>query len=120
MRKGEHLLQVSCVKYFRLKYPKHIIYAIPNGGARNIVVATNLKAEGVLSGIPDLHVPIARGGYHSLYIELKDGKKGRVSDTQKAVMDYLTTQGHLSVVARDLDTFMAVIDDYMNNKIKKE
>jgi len=37
------------------------IFAIPNGGHRNVVVAGKLKAEGVRAGVPDLCFPEARG-----------------------------------------------------------
>lgn len=35
MKELEHQLQVSCIKWFRLKYRDHLIYSIPNGGKRN-------------------------------------------------------------------------------------
>ena len=38
----------------RLKFA----FAIPNGGLRNKVTASRLKAEGVKSGVPDVFVPI--------------------------------------------------------------
>jgi hypothetical protein len=60
MKTTEHDIQVNCVNYFRLRYPKGLIFAIPNGGQRNVIVASKLKAEGVLSGVPDLCVPIAK------------------------------------------------------------
>ena len=47
MKTTEHEIQVNCVNYFRLRYPKGLIYAIPNGGHRNVIVASKLKAEGV-------------------------------------------------------------------------
>ena len=75
MKQTEHEIQVACVNYFRLRYPKGLIYAIPNGGQRNVIVASKLKAEGVLSGVPDLHIPIAKKGFHGLYIELKEWQK---------------------------------------------
>ena len=67
MEEHEHNLQIACVRWFRLQYPKHLIYAIPNGGRRNVAVAAKLKAEGVLPGVPDLHIPVAKGGFHGLY-----------------------------------------------------
>lgn len=39
-----------------------------NGGQRNGIVAAKLEAEGVLSSVPDLHIPIAKKGYNGLYI----------------------------------------------------
>ena len=113
MKQPEHILQVNCVNYFRLRYYKGLIYAIPNGGQRNVIVAAKLKAEGVLSGVPDLHIPIAKNGFHGLYIELKNGKAGKVSDNQKMIMDKLQSEGYRCEVCRSFDEFKNVVDNYM-------
>ena len=54
------------------------LHAIPNGGSRGdgtkrgaMIAGANMKAEGVKKGVYDLHLPVARHGYHSFYIELK-------------------------------------------------
>ena len=47
------------------------VFAIPNGGLRNVVVAKKMKAEGVKPGVLDLFFTLARGGYHGLFIEMK-------------------------------------------------
>jgi len=39
---------------YRLKY----VFAIPNGGKREIINASRLKAEGLKSGVPDIFAPI--------------------------------------------------------------
>ena len=46
----EHSLQVCCVHWFRLQYPQYatLLFAVPNGGARNAITAGKLKAEGVV------------------------------------------------------------------------
>ena len=113
MKQTEHEIQVACVNYFRLRYPKGLIYAIPNGGQRNVIVVSKLKAEGALSGVPDLHIPIAKKGFHSLYIELKNGKAGKVSDNQKAIMEKLQSEGYRCEVCRSFDEFKNVVNDYM-------
>lgn len=112
MKNIEHDLQVSCIKWFRLQYPKLLIYAIPNGGARNVVVASKLKAEGVLSGIPDIHIPIASKGYHGLYIELKSGKN-KPTENQISVMEKLTNEGYLCRVCWTFCEFMDIVKDYL-------
>lgn len=109
----EHHLQVACVRWFRMQYPQHLIYAIPNGGQRNAVVAAKLKAEGVTAGIPDLHIPVSRHGYHSLYIEMKNGKAGRLSEHQKECIAQLQFQGHKVAVCRTFDEFLQQVNDYM-------
>lgn len=108
----EHELQVKCVQYFRLKYPKELIFAIPNGGQRDIRVAKKLKEEGVVAGVPDMQVVSARNGYHGLFLELKNGKKGRLSDKQSAMIDFLTKKGYKCVIIRTLDDFIAETKEY--------
>lgn len=113
MKTTEHEIQVNCVNYFRLRYPKGLIFAIPNGGQRNVIVASKLKAEGVLSGVPDLCIPIAKKGYNGLYVELKNGKSGKVSDNQKTIMEKLQIEGYQCEVCRSFDEFKTIIDNYM-------
>lgn len=47
------------------------LYAIPNGGGRSKREAGILKAEGVKSGVSDLHFDAAVGNFRSLWIEMK-------------------------------------------------
>lgn len=49
------------------------MFAIPNGGERNLKVASNLKAEGVRAGVADVFLPVALFGWHGLWIEMKWG-----------------------------------------------
>lgn len=72
---SEHDLQVAviaaCDERAILRPEYGLIFAIPNGGARHPAVAAKLKAEGVKPGVLDLLLPVARHGYHGLFIELK-------------------------------------------------
>lgn len=79
-----HQCAVMCWCALHLKeYPVlKLLFAIPNGGERNIVVAARLKAEGVKSGVPDLMLPVARHSLHGLFIEMKEPTKGRLSPKQ--------------------------------------
>lgn len=57
------------------QYPElKLMHHIPNGGKRDAKTAINLKHEGVKAGVPDICLPVARGKFHGLYIELKVGK----------------------------------------------
>ena len=114
MKNQEHLLQVTCIKWFRLQYPKELIYAIPNGGQRNIITAKKLKAEGVTAGIPDLFIAAACGGYNGIYIELKNGKQGIVSESQKKIISHLQNKGYKVVVCRSFDDFVSTINAYLS------
>lgn len=112
MKEQEHNIQVACVNWFRYTHPKHLIYAIPNGGQRNATVAAKLKAEGVLRGVPDLSIPEARNGYHGLYIEMKAGKN-KPTDEQKNVMQRLCEAGYKCEVCYSFDEFRQIVNDYL-------
>lgn len=67
------------------------LHAIPNGGARDPITAAKMKAEGVKRGVPDLFLPIARHGWHGLYLEMKKDK-GKPSDEQKEFAAHCDTE----------------------------
>lgn len=71
-----------------------LLYHIPNGGLRSKTEAARFKAAGVKSGVPDICLPIARGEYHGLYIELKRLKGGVVSENQNWWIACLREQGY--------------------------
>src|SRR3990167_7125439 len=66
MRQIEHQIAVAFTMWWaynnkRLGVPDvRLLFAIPNGGLRNIRVAMNLKAEGVRAGIPDYFLAVPR------------------------------------------------------------
>lgn len=90
----EHAEQAAVVAWFRETYPGVLIYAIPNGGARSAVAGAALKAEGVVAGMPDLHIPAWR-----TWVEMKRRKGGRVSPSQEAIHAYLRSIGDRVIVA---------------------
>lgn len=112
MRNREHQIQVACVNWFRMQY-KDIIYAVPNAARRSVVMGKMMKDEGLLPGIPDLCIPVMRNNYGGLYIEMKDGKNGRLSDSQKEMIDRLRCNGYRVDVCRSVDDFMDVVNEYM-------
>jgi hypothetical protein len=89
-----------------------LLYAIPNGGKRNRGTAIKLKAEGLRPGVPDYCLPVARGGYHGLYIELKTAS-GAVRPEQRAWLAALAAQGYRAVVARQWEQAWAELRDYL-------
>lgn len=90
-----------------------LLYAIPNGGKRAIKTAIALKAQGVKAGVPDMCLPVARGGYHGLYIELKRQKGGTVSETQKSWITALAEQGYKAAVCRSAGEAIGMIKEYL-------
>lgn len=112
---SEHDLQVSCVNWFRYKYPQYskLLFAIPNGGYRTKTTAKYMRAEGQLAGLPDLFLAISRHKAHGLWIEMKNGKAGRVSDKQTEMMEVLCGQGYDCRIARSREDFESIITEYL-------
>ena len=112
MRQDEHHLQVACIKYYRLCYPKteRCLFAIPNGGARNKATAGELKAEGVLAGVADLF--LARPGLnkHGHFIEMKI-PGGKQTLSQRTFERTVVAQGYAYVVIRTIDDFITYVDE---------
>lgn len=96
-----------------------LMYHIPNGGSRSKSEAGRFRAEGVKAGVPDICLPVARGGYHGLYIELKRVKGGRVSTAQQGWIAALRDQGYCACVCKGWDDAAHVIKKYLENKIEK-
>ena len=119
MKTLEHTEQVLLMKWWGFahqvyKIPERLLFAIPNGGNRNVITAANLKAEGVRAGIPDLFLAVPRGGFGGLFIEMKKQKGGRVSDKQKTALSILEEQGYMAVVARGWSEARRTIENYLS------
>jgi len=105
------------------KYPElRLLHAIPNGGFRHKITAGRLKAEGTKAGVPDIHLPIPKGGYASLYVELKSGdstnKKG--SPAQRRWIELSSLYGNYSVIAIGWREASDIIERYICGEIIKE
>lgn len=101
---------------------ERLLFAVPNGGKRDRVTASILKAEGVRAGVPDLFlaVPSARLDSdakswilrHGLFIEMKTDT-GRTSPAQDEMLTRLRNQGYAVTVARGWDQARKAIETYL-------
>lgn len=117
-REPEHDLQSMVVQWWRLTHhklgvPERLLFAIPNGGLRNRVVAAKLKAEGVRAGVPDMMLAVPRGAAHGLFIEHKAGKR-KPSDEQEGVISDLVAQGYSVAVSHSYDETVKLISSYLS------
>jgi hypothetical protein len=95
------------------KHPEILLlHAIPNGDWRGWGTGKKLKAQGVIPGIPDLFLPVARSGFHGLYIELKKAG-GSVKAEQWEIMEALHVQGYFVRLTNDLGITLKIITDYL-------
>ena len=109
----EQIVVIQWCEMNTANYPDcDLIYHIPNGGKRNAREAARFRQMGVRVGMPDLHLPVARGVYHSLYIELKRIRGGRVTDAQNRRIKRLQKAGNCVVVCHGADEAIAAIKYY--------
>jgi hypothetical protein len=121
MKRKESDLQISCVNWFKYQYPQYkmLLFAIPNGGLRNIKTAVTLKREGVVSGVPDLFLSLARGEWHGMYLELKSGSNDLTAN-QDMFFIMARKQGYKCEVIRTLDQFIREVTFYLNANLNKK
>lgn len=119
MREEEHQIQSACVRWFAYQHPelKGLLFAVPNGGARNKATAGKLKAEGVVAGVADLILLVPRiKDYkpiiHALCIEMKTAK-GRQSPDQKGWQARVEDFGYKYAVCHSLDEFIDTVEAYL-------
>lgn len=114
-REGQE--QAALIKELELRLPAvaALIYHVPNGGHRHKLVAIKLKGQGVKAGVPDLVLPMARGGYFGLYLEFKATapNDAAVSASQHAWIRRLNDQGYLAIVCRGHFDAMEQIRAYL-------
>lgn len=87
-------------------------FHVPNGGWRNRTVAAKLKGEGLKPGVADYCLPVPRGGFNGLFLELKAGK-GRASKEQKEFAEFVLAQGYKHVFVTGWEAAYAAVKDYM-------
>lgn len=120
---SEHNLQTAVFTwansgYILEKFPElSKMFAIPNGGHRDVRVAQKLKREGVRAGVPDIFLPVARGGYHGLFVEMKHGRN-KPTPEQDTYLRFLASQGYLCVVCYSIDEFEGLVWAYMAGMLK--
>jgi hypothetical protein len=115
---SEHQIQSAVISWWdkvgakRYGLPNNLLFAIPNGGARDAITGSRLKAEGVRAGAPDLMLAVPFDGLAGLFIEMKTGT-GAVAESQSTFMADLRQQNYETAIARSLDQAIEVIEAYL-------
>jgi hypothetical protein len=117
---SEHGAQVALIKTTNMHTGQRpelaLLFAVPNGGKRDKRTAAKLKAEGVRAGVPDLCLPVARGVYHGLFIEMKVGRN-KAEPEQLWWIEQLTRQGYYCQICYDWSKAMEILIDYLDGRI---
>lgn len=90
-----------------------LLVHIPNGGLRSKSEAVRFKRLGVKPGVSDLMLPVARKGYHGLWIEMKRQHDGKLSKPQKEWIEDMRKQGYKAERANGADEAIAILQEYL-------
>lgn len=114
---SEDRIQQQIVQWYTNTYclkhhnPRYLILSIPNGGSRNAIEATHLKATGLLPGASDLivvHGPVV------LWVEVKT-PTGKQSEVQLEFQKRVVSLGYEYVIVRSLEDFKQLINKKILN-----
>lgn len=107
------------LKLHQNRFPElRFCFAVPNGGFRFKATAAAMKRTGTKSGVPDVFLPVARNGFHGLWIEFKTATGG-LSDTQKMFTTFLAHQNYKVLICRSWTAGANAVIDYLNLPIRK-
>lgn len=85
---------------------------VPNEGKRSPQMGQKLKRMGMQKGFPDLVVPLPRGNYHGLYIEMKVGNNKTTSE-QKEWLTNLAKNGYAATACWGVDEAINTVNAYI-------
>lgn len=114
---SEHQLQSAVISWWdhacsAYSLPPIALFAIPNGGARDIITGARLKAEGVRRGVVDLFLARPVGAYRGFFIEMKAGDN-KPSDKQEEFIAYVKDAGYWTGVYWTSEDAINAIKEYL-------
>lgn len=110
MQLKENKIQSEIFIWYHNTYTIHnkgLIFAVPNGGTRNIREAILLKATGVVSGVSDLICIMPN--FKLVFVEVKT-EKGVQSEKQKWFQKLVELFGFEYHLVRSLEEFKVLVD----------
>jgi hypothetical protein len=114
---SEHSEQMALFRWAAYSKGAHpeldLLYAVPNAGKRSYGAARYMKNEGLQAGVPDICLPIPKGDYGALYIEMKFGKN-KPTNNQQEWIDKLKSHNNRVEICWGFDEAKDVILDYLS------
>jgi len=100
------------------RYPMlNMLHCSLNGVKLSGTQAKIAKGQGMLSGVPDLFLPVPKNGYHGLFIEMKS-EKGRVTENQHWFLTNAESLGYKTAVCYSAKEAINAIVSYYTEQQK--
>ena len=120
---SEYTEQCAVISWYRIQYKNYhgCLFAIPNGSflaggpAKRAMQMARLKKEGLKKGVSDLFLAVPAGGFHGLFLEMKDVKKTKcsVSSEQRDHIELMDKMGYGAEWAAGFEQAKNIITHYM-------
>lgn len=106
-------MQILCMEWFRVKYPKdkYLAWHTPNEGIRKPQYRRKLRRMGVLPGVVDTIILEPRGHFGGLALEGKVGRN-QLTDSQQTFLNMATMRGWQTGVYRTFEEFEDMVESY--------
>ena len=119
-RKTENSEQEAVFEWAQLmsnRYPElRLMYHIPNEGKRSAQNGAQLQRIGLKKGVPDICLPVPKGKFAALYIELKRDMKSKTTKEQMEYIAVLRNCGNCATVSFGADDAIDTILKYITQK----
>lgn len=115
----EHQEQCRVIDWCNAHPIANCIFAIPNGSHKSQAMAAKFQREGLRKGVPDLFIPLARGKWHGLFIEMKRVKGSVTSPDQIDYINLLIDNGYRAQICHGADEAINLIAEYLAEPIPK-
>ena len=97
----------------RGQYPElALLFHVPNEGQRSTITGAHLRQQGLKRGVPDLMLPVARGGYHGLFVEMKR-RNGKAWPDQLWWIEHLRAQGYAAEICHGWEAAKNILEKYL-------
>lgn len=120
---SEHSLQSLVIEWAQRHEGRHPelrwLHSSLNGifipGPRGLVarIINHMKQEGMKRGIADLFLPVARRGFHGLYMELKRDESAKLKPEQVEFLEFVASQGYCDKVIRSYEEAVETLQWYL-------
>jgi len=88
------------------------LFSIPMGGYRPIPTGIRMRLTGAKKGVVDIALPVARHGYHGLFLEMKIHPNKPFKE-QLEFIEFVTTNGYLAKVCYSAEEAIETIERYL-------
>ena len=111
----EAIEQAKVIAWARANERNHpylwMLHSSLNGVKMTKAQAGRAIAQGMLSGVPDLFLPVPKNGYHGLFIEMKYGSN-KVTENQEKFLQNAANVGYAVSVCYSANEAIKRIEDY--------